>query len=113
MTSQDFRRIALGLPEAIESAHMEHPDFRVRKKIFATLGYPSAEWGMVKLTPAEQSSLVRSDPAAFVPVKGAWGKRGATSVRLTNATEETLRYALAVAWRNVAPKRLIAESDAS
>ena len=77
MTTQDFRRIALGLPEAVESSHMKHPDFRVRDKIFATLGYPDAKWGMVKLTPDEQASFVRSDPAAFMPVKGAWGRRGA------------------------------------
>jgi hypothetical protein len=106
MTTQDFRRIALDLPEVVESSHMKHPDFRVRDKIFATLGYPDAKWGMVKLTPEAQASFVRSDPAAFMPVKGAWGRRGATSVRLEAASEDTLRHALALAWRNVAPKRL-------
>jgi hypothetical protein len=106
MTIQDFRRIALSLPEAVENAHMAHPDFRVRDKIFATLGYPDAESGMVKLTVEEQASFVRSEPAAFTPVKGAWGRRGATSVRLEAASEETLRHALALAWHNVAPKRL-------
>ena len=43
MTADDFRQIALSLPEASESAHMDHPDFRVRGKIFATLGYPDRE----------------------------------------------------------------------
>ncbi len=33
MTAADFRRMALALPEAVESAHMNHPDFRVRRKI--------------------------------------------------------------------------------
>jgi hypothetical protein len=108
---QDFRRIALSLPEAVESEHMNHPDFRVRDKIFATLGYPDSEWGMVKLTPEEQASFVRAEPSVFMPVKGAWGKRGATSVRLEAAREETLRHALAAAWRNVAPKRLRQEQD--
>jgi len=37
VTADDFRRIALELPEASENAHMGHPDFRVRGKIFATL----------------------------------------------------------------------------
>src|SRR5262245_47259746 len=40
MTPADFRRLALGLPEASEVGHMGHPDFRVGGKIFATLGYP-------------------------------------------------------------------------
>ena len=34
---------------------MGHPDFRVAGKIFATLG-PGEAWGMVKLTPAQQSA---------------------------------------------------------
>jgi len=51
VTAQDFRRIALSFPEVTESAHMGHPDFRVKKRIFATLGYPARGWGMVKLTP--------------------------------------------------------------
>ncbi len=38
MTADEFRKLALALPEATESAHMSHPDFRVRNKIFATLG---------------------------------------------------------------------------
>ena len=44
MSADTFRRIALSLPEASESAHMAHPDFRVRGKIFATLGWPDQAW---------------------------------------------------------------------
>jgi hypothetical protein len=29
MTPNEFRELALSFPEAIESAHMHHPDFRV------------------------------------------------------------------------------------
>ena len=56
MTPDAFRTLALSLPEATESAHQNHPDFRVRGKVFATLGYPDDKWGMVKLTPAAQQS---------------------------------------------------------
>ena len=35
---------------------MGHPDFRVKAKIFATLGYPDAGFGMVKLTPEQQEA---------------------------------------------------------
>jgi len=38
MTANDFRQIALSLPETEERAHMDHPDFRVGGKIFATVG---------------------------------------------------------------------------
>ena len=61
MTADDFRRLALRFPEATESAHMGHPDFRVRGKIFATL-WTDGEWGVVLLKPEEQARLLASDP---------------------------------------------------
>ena len=41
MTAEQFRQMALALPEATELAHMHHPDFRVNGRIFATLAYPN------------------------------------------------------------------------
>jgi YjbR protein len=102
MTARDFREIALSFPEAVESAHMSHPDFRVGGRIFATLGYPDEEWGMIKLTPEEQRSFVRADPAVFRTVKGAWGRRGNTNVYLPKAMNDKIREALGVAWSNTA-----------
>jgi len=107
MTPTTFRKLALSLPEAYESAHVGHPDFRVRKRIFATLAYPSAAWGMVKLSPAQQEMFVRSHPAVFTPVKGGWGLRGATNVKLRTATVAILRPVLAAAWKNAAPPSLV------
>jgi hypothetical protein len=100
MTPDAFRRIALALPEAEERAHMRHPDFRVGGKIFATLAYPDDSWGMVKLTPEQQYNFVREWPEAFVPVKGAWGLKGCTSVRLRKVTSAALRPAMEMAWEN-------------
>lgn len=104
MTPSGFRRIALGLKEAIEHAHHGHPDFRVAGRIFATLGYPDNKWGMVSLTPEQQRTWVRDYPAAFVAVKGAWGEQGATGVRLDAVDEEALGEALTLAWRNAVEK---------
>jgi len=109
MTVAGFRRLALRFPEVIEESHMGHPDFRVRGKIFATLGYPDAGWGMVKLTPEQQEAFVEASPTAFVPVKGAWGRGGATNVRLDKIDPGRLRTALGLAWRNAAPARLAAK----
>ncbi len=106
VTPRDFRRIALSLPEAVESAHMHHPDFRVRGKIFTTLGYPDKQWGMVKLTLKDQYTLTRAEPKAFVPAKGAWGRQGATCVLLKAVKKTTLRKALLAAWRATAPQSL-------
>ena len=112
MTASDFRRIALSLPDAAESSHMQHPDFRVGGKIFATLGYPRAGWAMVKLTPVQQAEIVHGAPSAFVPVKGGWGQRGATNVILKAAKKASVRTALVAAWRNTAPKRLAGKLEA-
>ena len=106
MTSNEFRKLALSFPEAIESAHMHHPDFRVGGRIFATLGYPDEHAAMVKLSPDEQNEFARISPTVFTRVKGAWGRQGATNINLPAATIKIVREALTAAWRNTAPKRL-------
>ena len=111
MTGNEFRSLALSLPEATESAHMDHPDFRVRGKIFATLG-PDEDWAMVKLTPEQQALFVRTEAAVYHPASGAWGRCGATIIRLVDAEEASVRQALDAAWRNTAPKRLVREHEA-
>jgi len=83
---------------------MGHPDFRVGGKIFATLGHPDPAWAMVKLTPDEQELFLHIDPEGFQPVKGGWGRQGATSVRLRSAARPAVRDALAAAWRLRAPR---------
>jgi hypothetical protein len=113
MTPATFRAVALSLPDAEESAQLAHPDFRVAKRIYATLGYPDEDWGMVKLTPQQRDHYVAMRPKVFVPVKGAWGRNGATNVRLRYATPQTVRPALIEAWKNVAPKRLVARYSGS
>ena len=106
MTAAQFRRLALSFPGTIESAHMNHPDFRVAGKIFATIAYPNKKFAMVKLTPIQQDDFVHSHPAVFNPCNGAWGRKGCTNVCLRTATEASVRQALMAAWRNIAPKRI-------
>ena len=105
MTPAGFRKIALALDGVTEGSHGGHADFRAGGKVFATLGYPARDWGMVKLTPEQQQMLVDAEPAMFVPVKGSWGLRGATNVRLEAADARTLRSALTMALANVTAPR--------
>ena len=103
-----FRELALGFPEAVESAHMGHPDFRVRGgKIFAT-AVAEGELGVLILTPEQQEGFVAEAPAMFVPVKGGWGRRGCTHVMLKKASKRRLTVALA---RGVAQRRRPASSS--
>ena len=106
MTADDFRRLALTLPEAVESAHMGHPDFRVAGKIFATLS-AGGDKGMAKLTPDQQEVLCGAEPGMFAPVPGGWGRSGSTHVLLAGADEDAVRGALLLAWRNTAPATLL------
>jgi len=109
MTPDQFRRLALNLPEAIESSHMNHPDFRVGGKIFSTLS-PDGSWGMVKLTPIQQAAFVQSHAKAFEAFPNAWGRRGCTKVVLKAATKAVVTPAIVAAWTNVAPKQLLDDS---
>jgi hypothetical protein len=111
MSVRRFRRMALALPGVVESAHMGHPDFRVGKRIFATLGHPDKSWGMVKLTPDEQQVMVEAAPKIFRPVPGGWGKGGATNVHLASADDASLGSALAMAWKRIAPKSLVKQYE--
>jgi hypothetical protein len=110
MTIDEFRAIALSFPEAEESSHMNHPDFRVGGKIFATIS-PDGVRGMAKLTPDQQEVIMRISPKAFEPASGAWGRKGATMIVLEAAAEDDVRHALNAAWRNTAPKKLLTRFD--
>jgi len=96
----DFRRIALAFPGAEERAHMGHPDFRVGGKIFATLGAPDADYGMVALHPEQQELAIAAEPQAFRPAAGAWGRQGSTLVALERVSDEWLKRTLSWALEN-------------
>jgi hypothetical protein len=95
--------MALGLTGAVEGAHMGHPDFRVKGRIFATL-HRDLGSGMVKLTPDQQREIMQRAPTAFTPEAGAWGLQGCTAVRLNAVDAETLGEALTLARQNAVNK---------
>jgi hypothetical protein len=116
MTADDFRRLALECPEAVEGYHMGHADFRVGGKIFATLpdlDEDLEDLGMVKLTPEQQAEVLKEEPDVFRPCQGEWGVGGATYVRLKKVRVGSMRRALELAWQNTAPKRLATDKPPS
>ena len=106
MTAAQFREMALSFPEAVEAAHMGHPDFRVAGRIFATLGYQNEGRGVLLLSPEEQQEMISQHPKMFEPVPGRWGRRGSTQVVLARITRPVLEAAMRKAWQRKAPKRL-------
>jgi hypothetical protein len=99
MNANDFRRIALSLEGVEEGSHFDQPDFRVGGRIFATLAAEKQGYGNLMLTPEQQAAFVEELPDVFLPVRGGWGKNGATHMRLTAATEDVMEGALRTAWK--------------
>lgn len=83
---------------------MNHPDFRIAGKIFATLGYPDGEHGMVKLTPEQQRVFVKRAPSVFSASAGFWGKKGSTNIYLRPANIDLISTVLDLASQNVVAK---------
>jgi predicted DNA-binding protein (MmcQ/YjbR family) len=100
MTPQQFRRLALSMPGAVEGAHHNHPDFRANGRIFATL-LPDGERGMVKVSPERQREIVQAPDCDFIPANGAWGRAGCTLVRLATTSTDALRPWMTLAWQEV------------
>ena len=95
--------MALRMEGAVEGAHMGHPDFRVNNRIFATL-HQDRTTGALMLTPDQQQEVIRAHPDAFTPASGAWGRAGATMVRLASVPEEALGAAMTLAWQTCMSK---------
>lgn len=100
-----FRRLALALPEAVESSHMGHADFRLNDRIFATLSAQERGLGTLKLTLEQQQSFITEMPKIFEPVQGGWGRMGMTFVDLRKVDEATLNGALVTAYNNLKSKQ--------
>jgi hypothetical protein len=103
VTAARFRELALSFPEAVESAHMDHPDFRVRDKIFATLTADEGA-GAVRCDPGSLDLLVQRDPVTF---RNAWGKRW-LGIDLSRLDESSAKELLEDAWRSIAPRSVVA-----
>lgn len=98
MTPAQFRKLALSMPEAVEGAHHDHPDFRRNGRVFASL-HPDGQRGMVKVPRDDQARLVRANGDVFAPANGAWGRAGCTVVTLAGADATVLKDAMALAWQ--------------
>jgi hypothetical protein len=99
-----FRKLALNLEGAIESSHMNHPDFRLNNRIFATLSYQDKGCGVLKLTTEQQQAFLADQPHIFSPVQGGWGRMGMTFIHLNQADESIMAGALKTAYNNIASK---------
>jgi predicted DNA-binding protein (MmcQ/YjbR family) len=96
VNAADVRRLVAQLAGTEEGAHHGHPDFRVKKKIFATLS-ESEDRAALRLTQLEARELARARPHAMRLVSDrepiSW-----ISVLLEEMAEEEFGDLLEEAW---------------
>jgi predicted DNA-binding protein (MmcQ/YjbR family) len=96
LSARQVRELVARLAGTQESAHHGHPDFRVHKKIFATLS-EAEDRAALRLTQPEARELAASQPAVFRLVSDrepiAW-----VSVLLEAVSEDEFADLLEEAW---------------
>lgn len=106
ITAATIRKLALAFPEAIESSHFDVQDFRVRKKIFATI-HPTGKTGvLLHIDPDQRAALAEAEPDTY-QLRGT-----ALQVVFAKVTVAAYKQLLEQAWRGTAPKQLVAAYDA-
>lgn len=110
ITQDELRQLALALPEAEERETWGEATFRVRDKIFLMFAYDGAT-ASVKATLDAQDVLVHAEPDTF-RVAPYTGRFGWIAVQLASVRTDQMQLLVTEAWRQTAPKRLVAAYDA-
>src|SRR5229473_7458072 len=96
VTPAQVRELVARLPGTQEGAHHGHPDFRVKKKIFATLS-ESEDRAALRLTHVEARALAERQPDVFRLVSDR-DPIGFVSVLLAKVDETEIADLLEEAW---------------
>ncbi|MER8043589.1 MmcQ/YjbR family DNA-binding protein [Streptomyces sp. NPDC094032] len=108
-TSEDVRRIALSLPEAVEKQAWGKPTFRAGQggRMFAALDDDDQAMG-VKCPKEDREELIAAEPAKFFLREGHDDGYAWIRVRLDALDdEEELRAILTDSWRQAATRALL------
>jgi hypothetical protein len=112
ITLDDIRRFATAFPGVEEFTHFRLPGFRVGKKPFAGVE-KGGRTAVFSVSQEEAAAAVADDPAIYEEV---W-RTAATKiwvglrVDLAKVPEERVQELVERAWRNKAPKRVVAAYD--
>jgi hypothetical protein len=106
----DIRSYAMALPDVVEKPHFRLPGFRVADKLLAHLERGDAH-AIVCVGQAEATSAAADQPDVHEEVWRNGRIFVGLRVDLAKVTEERMQELIEHAWRNRAPKRLIAEYD--
>ena len=109
----DVRRYAMSPPDVVEKPHFRLPGFRVADRLLAHLEKGETH-AIVCVGQAEAGAAVAEQPDVFEEV---WREHGrifvGLRVDLAKVPGKRMQELIEHAWRNRAPKRLVAEYDRS
>lgn len=106
----DIRRYAMALPDVVEQPHFRLPGFRVADKLLAHLEKGDAH-AIVCVGQAEATAAAAKEPDLYEEVWRSGRIFVGLRVDLAQVTEKRMQELIEHAWRNRAPKRLIAAYD--
>jgi hypothetical protein len=98
-----FRKLALALPEVIESPHFDAASFRLRGKIFATYRESDGR-AVVRLAVDLQDAMLALHPKIFTRLGPGW-----TRMALELMPRDLLESIVTSAWSSVASKKTLQE----
>ena len=112
VTEADVRAAALALPATTEKPSYGTPGFRVKDKLFARIREEGDVLALWCSDVDEKAALIASEPDKFFTTPHYDGY-AMVLVRFAAIDRDELGELLTESWRLRAPKRLLAEFDAS
>ncbi len=113
-TTDDIRRWAMALAEVEEFSHFRFhvPVFKVRGRTFLGMG-ADQQTVVFCISEQEADTAAAADPATCEAVRRRDARRSflGLQVQLGSVADEHINYLVEAAWRQQAPKRLVAERD--
>jgi hypothetical protein len=112
VTEDDVRRIALGLPETEEKPSHGTPGFRVRDKLFARIREEGDVLAVFVADEGEKHGLIAAEPEKFFTTPHYDG-HAMVLIKFGAVDVDELTELLTDSWRLRAPKRVLAQFDAT
>lgn len=106
----DIRSYAMALPDVVEKPHFRLPGFRVADKLLVHLEKGDTH-AIVCVGQEEARTAAANEPDIYQEVWRNGRIFVGLRVDLASVTKKRMRELIEHAWRNRAPKRLVAEYD--
>ena len=110
VTKNEFRKIALSFPDALEKISYGKPAFAVGKKFFTRFRAEDESIVLIVGSIDERDMMIESDPKTF-HITDHYKDYPSVLVRIARIDAKTLHGMLERRWRAIAPKKLLKEIE--